>query len=295
MPPGERSTTTPKVKKAKSGSTLSTEDQKRFGVSKPVNSFELNRIRSAQQNRADIQGAGGTYNSPYDTSIGGAETAGYTDTKTQLNTPAGGTGGGPSALDRYTQAIQGMLTGGSYRQPQDDLLARLQTMYGQAQPKINTAMDNLTGFLQEQTNPYAGLEAQRTEVSPDSMLSELLQSQGVSQTPLQQLAAVTQAQNTGQSDAFQNLIGSMQNMWTGNQAGQLADVNTQRADLQTQLENSRLGAGAQLNKEAAGQQQDLMKMLLTAISKGGKPGKGSLFGESNTAARLPIKVGRKGK
>jgi hypothetical protein len=150
-------------------------------------------------------------------------------------------------------------------------------MYGQAQPQINTAMDNLTGFLQGQTNPYAGLEAQRTEVSPDSMLSELLQSQGVNQTPLQQLAAVTQAQNTGQSDAFQNLIGSMQNMWQGNQAGQLADVNTQRADLQTQLENSRLGAGAQLNKEAVGQQQDLMKMLLSALAKGGKPKKGRLL------------------
>jgi hypothetical protein len=206
-----------------------------------------------------------------------------------------GGGGGPSALDRYTQAIQGMLTSGSYRQPQDDLLAKLTEMYGQAQPQINTAMDNLTGFLQGQSNPYAGLEAQRTEVSPDSMLSELLQSQGVSQTPLQQLAAVTQAQNTGQSDAFQNLIGSMQNMWQGNQAGQISDVAAQRAGLQTQLENSRLGAGTQLNTQAAGQQQDLMKMLLEALSKGGRPNKGGLFGESNTAARLPIKVGRKGK
>jgi hypothetical protein len=275
MKEGSGANTAPKAKKAKSANTLSTEDQKRFGVSKPVNSFELNRIRSAQQNRADIQGAGETYNSPYDTSIGGAETAGYNDTTQTLNTPTAGGGGGPSALDRYTQAIQGMLTGGSYRQPQDDLLARLQTMYGQAQPQINTAMDNLTGFLQGQSNPYAGLQAQTTQATPQ--LSELLQSQGVNQTPLQQLAAVTQAQNTGQSDAFQNLIGSMQNMWKGNQAGQLADVNTQRADLQTQLENSRLGAGAQLNKEAVGQQQDLMKMLLSALAKGGKPKKGKLL------------------
>ena len=275
MPPGERSTTTPKAKKAKSGSTLSTEDQKRFGVSKPINSFELNRIREAQQNKKDVEAAGETYNSPYDTSIGGAEASGYNDTTETLNTPAVGSGGGLSPLDRYTQAIQGMLTGGSYRQSQDDLLARLQTMYGQAQPQINTAMDNLTGFLQGQTNPYAGLQAQTTQVTP--ALSELLQSQGVNQTPLQQLAAVTQAQNTGQSDAFQNLIGSMQNMWTGNQAGQLADVNAQKANLQTQLENARLGAGAQLNKEAAGQQQDLMKMLLSALSKGGKPKKGKLL------------------
>ena len=188
---------------------------------------------------------------------------------------SGGGGGGLSPLDRYTQAIQGMLTSGSYRQPQDDLLARLQTMYGEAQPQINTAMDNLTGFLQGQTNPYAGLQAQTTQATP--ALSELLQSQGVNQTPLQQLAAVTQAQNTGQSDAFQNLIGSMQNMWTGNQAGQIQDVASQKADLQTQLQNSLLGAGTQLNTKAAGQQQDLMTMLLTALSKGGKPKKGALL------------------
>lgn len=185
-----------------------------------------------------------------------------------------GTGAGLSALDRYTRAIQNMLTSGSYRKPQDDLLARLQTMYGQAQPQINTAMDNLAGFLQGQTNPYAGLQAQTTQATP--ALSELLKSQGVDQTPLQQLAAVTQAQNTGQSTAFQNLIGSMQNMWQGNQAGQLADVNTQRADLQTQLENARLGAGAQLETKSAGQQQDLMTMLLSALAQGGRAKKGRL-------------------
>jgi hypothetical protein len=198
----------------------------------------------------------------------------YKDALASMKSGSGG-GGGLSPLDRYTQAIQGMLTSGSYRQPQDDLLARLQTMYGEAQPQVNTAMDNLTGFLQGQTNPYAGLQAQTTQATP--ALSELLQSQGVDQTPLQQLAAVTQAQNTGQSTAFQNLIGSMQNMWTGNQAGQIQDVASQKADLQTQLQNSFLGAGTQLNTKAAGQQQDLMTMLLTALSKGGKPRKGALL------------------
>jgi hypothetical protein len=276
MKDGNGANTAPKAKKAKSANTLSTEDQKRFGVSKPVNSFELNRIRSAQQNRADIQRAGGAYNSPYDTSIGGAETAGYNDTTQTLNTPTvGGGGGGPSALDRYTQAIQGMLTGGSYRKPQDDLLAKLTQMYTQAQPQVNTAMNDLSSFLGAQTNPYAGLQAQQVQATPQ--LSELLQSQGVNQTPLEQLAAVTQAQNEGQATAYNNLIGSMRDMWQGNQTGQLADVNTQRADLQSQLQNSLLGAGSQLNTKAASQQQDLMTMLLSALAKGGKPKKGRLL------------------
>ena len=191
------------------------------------------------------------------------------------NPPGGGGGGGLSSLDRYTQAIQNMLTSGSYRQPQDDLLAKLKEMYGQAQPQVNNAMDNLSGFLQGQANPYAGLQAQTTQATP--ALSELLQSQGVNQTPLQQMAAVTQAQNTGQSTAYQNLIGSMGNMWKGNQAGQIQDVASQKADLQTQLQNSLLGAGTQLNTKAAGQQQDLMSMLLTALSKGGKAKKGALL------------------
>lgn len=204
------------------------------------------------------------------------KTKAYTDTLASLKVGSGGSGG-PSALDRYTQSIQQMLTSGSYRKPQDDLFAKLQEMYGQAQPQVNTAMDDLTGFLQKQTNPYAGLEAQRTEVPPDSMLSELLKSQGVNQTPLQQMAAVTQAQNNGQSDAFQNLIGSMQNMWQGNQAGQIQDVASQKANLQTQLQNSLLGAGTQLDTKAAAQQQNLMSMLLTALSKGGKPKKGALL------------------
>jgi hypothetical protein len=148
-------------------------------------------------------------------------------------------------------------------------------MYGQAQPQVNTAMDDLTGFLQKQTNPYAGMQAQTTQATPE--LSQLLQAQGVDQTPLQQMAAATQAQNTGQSNAFQNLIGSMQNMWTGNQAGQIQDVASQKANLQTQLQNSLLGAGTQLDTKAAAQQQNLMSMLLTALSKGGKPKKGALL------------------
>ena len=202
-------------------------------------------------------------------------TKAYTDALASLKAGSGSGSGGLSGLDRYTQSIQNMLTSGSYRKPQDDLLARLQTMYGEAQPKIDTAMDDLTGFLQKQTNPYAGLQAQTTQATPE--LSKLLQSQGVDQSPLQQLAAVTQAQNNGQSDAFQNLIGSMQNMWTGNQAGQIQDVTSQKADLQTQLQNSLLGAGTQLDTKAAGQQQNLMSLLLTALSKGGKPKKGALL------------------
>lgn len=187
-----------------------------------------------------------------------------------------GTGSsGPSALDRYTQQLQAMLTGGSYRQPYDQLQTQLQNIYGQAGGQITTAMDNLDTFLKGQTNPYANIQAQTTQVTP--ALNEMLQSQGVSTNPLQQLAAVTQAQNAGQATAFNNLIGTLSGIQSANQTGQLGDVAQQRADFQNQLTNSNLGYGAQLQQQASDKQQSLMTMLLTALSKGGNPKKGKLF------------------
>jgi hypothetical protein len=181
----------------------------------------------------------------------------------------------PSALDRYTQQLQAMLTGGSYRKPYEDLQTQLSNLYSGAGTQINTAMNNLDTFLKGQANPYANVQAQTTQVTP--ALSELLQSQGVSANPLQQLAAVTQAQNAGQATAFNNLAGALSGIYGANQVGQSADVAQQRTDLQNQLTQANLGYGAQLQQQATDKQKSLMEMLLTAISKGGKPKKGGLF------------------
>lgn len=201
------------------------------------------------------------------------ETFSYDDTTADGKTGAGG--GGLSALDRYTRQLQAMLTGGTYRKPFETLQAQLQGMYTNAGTQVNTAMDDLNTFLKGQTNPYAGLQAQATQVTP--ALSELLQSQGVSTNPLQQLAAVTQAQNTGQTTAFNNLMSTLSNIQSAGQAGQITDVAQQRADLQNQLTNSNLGYGAQIAEKGTDRQKELMTMLLTALSKGGNPKKGRLF------------------
>ena len=194
--------------------------------------------------------------------------------KTQAAMGTGG-GGGLSPMDRYTQQLQHMLVSGSYRQPYDQLQTQLQGLYGQAGGQVNTAMDNLSSFLQGQTNPYAGVKAQETQVTP--ALSELLQSQGVSTNPLQQLAAVTQAQNAGQASAFNNLVGTLGSIYGANQAGQISDVGQQRADLQNQLNMANLSAGSQIQQQASGQQEKLITMLMNALAKGGKPKKGRLF------------------
>lgn len=201
------------------------------------------------------------------------ETFSYNDTTADGKTGTGG--GGLSALDRYTQQLQAMLTGGTYRKPYEDLQTQLGTMYSGAGKQVTSSMDELNKFLTGQTNPYANVKAQETQVTP--ALSELLQSQGVSTNPLQQLAAVTQAQNAGQATAFNNLMSSLGGIYGANQTGQISDVAQQRADLQNQLTNSNLGYGAQIQQKAMDQQQSLMKMLLTALAKGGNPKKGRLF------------------
>lgn len=205
------------------------------------------------------------------------ETFAYTDTsKTGKSGAGAGTvKTGPTALDRYTQQLQAMLTGGSYAQPYTDLESKLNELYGQAQPKIDTAMTNLQNVLQGMANPYANFQAQTTQVTPQ--LSQLLASQGVSQTPLQELAAVTNAQNAGQSTAFGNLVGTLKSIQDATQQGALQDVATQRGDLASMLEQSRLGMGSQIARQKTDEQQSLMKMLMAALAKGGTPKKGRLF------------------
>lgn len=272
----------PTVKK-KPSTTADTWARAQIGVGAgPLSSREMVNLKKATDvyNQTIAKGETPESTQSFFDTTAKAEKSGYDAAVKALSANAGmgtGAGGsaGPSALDRYTQQLQAMLTGGSYRQPYEQLQSQLQNMYGQAGGQVNTAMDNLGSFLQGQANPYAGVKAQETQVTP--ALSELLQSQGVSQNPLQQLAAVTQAQNAGQASAFNNLVGSLSGIYGANQAGQIGDVAQQRADLQNQLTSSNLAYGAQIQNQASDQQQKLMTMLLTALSKGGQPKKGKLF------------------
>lgn len=198
----------------------------------------------------------------------------YDDTSKTGKTGVAG-GGGPRAIDMYTRQLQKLLTGGAYAKPYSDLEAKLGELYGQAQPRIDTAMTNLETTLKGMTNPYANFQAQTTQVTPQ--LSQLLASQGVSQTPLQELAAVTNAQNAGQSTAFGNLVGTLKSIQDASQQGMLQDVASQRTDFGNALEQARLGMGAQIAQQRMGQQESLMKLLLSALAKGGRPGAGRLF------------------
>lgn len=255
---------------------LTSEERKRFGVGKgPVSSTEMARAQRAIKNKKETEAGGGTYVTGQD--IFNAFTKGKKSAADSLGAGAGaGAGGsGPNALDRFTRQLQAMLTGGSYGKPYDDLQTNLANLNQQASGTINSSMDALKTALQGQANPYANFQAQSTQVSPE--LSQLLASQGVPTTPLEQMAAATQAQNTGQATAFQNLVGSLGTIYGANQAGQISDVDAQRANLQNMLAQQAQGMGAQLAEKKQGRQSELLTMLLSSLAKGGRPNAGRLF------------------
>jgi len=172
-----------------------------------------------------------------------------------------------SPIDVYTQMLQKLL-GGEYRKPYDDLTKQLNTLGGQAQSTINTSMDNLQSFLEAQTNPFANFQAAQTQVNP--ALDALLQSQGIESTPLQQYATAVNAQQGAQTNAFQNMVGTLSGMQDAMKSSRVGDVALNRANLQSNLASNQAGLGAGINQQALGQRNDLMAMLLQAIGQGGQ-------------------------
>jgi hypothetical protein len=166
--------------------------------------------------------------------------------------------------DAYDKARGGAgNAGGNGGDPYANLLKSLTGLGDYAAGNVNNSMDSLTKALQAQANPFANYQAQSTTTTPE--LAQLLQSQGVSQDPLQQYAAAINAQNTGQASAFQNQANIMRDIYGANQAGSIADVGQQRADLLNQLQGSVLGAGKSLLGKKPANRNQVLQMILEAM------------------------------
>ena len=289
---------TTKIVKQK-GPLVEKDQQARFGISGPVNSSELIRIKRAQQKKKDVEAAGGTYYSAYDSSLGTTEQQGYNDGKADLtSTPGGGGGGGGrNPLNDYTQQLQALLTGGSYADPYSDLMKKFQGLYNQqksslvginedADTTINDSMDNLETMLKAQANPYANLQAEN--VNPTAQLSSFLQGQNVGDQQTQDYAQVLNAQNAGAATNFNNLADVLRSIATASNTGAIADVGVQRDASNRQLANNFMAAEMNIDKSSMNDQREieklktteqssLIKQLLAAIAKGGMPKKGKLF------------------
>jgi hypothetical protein len=221
----------------KKAAPASTKERSSFGVSSTggIDQRTMNAI--LRQRRAAAQGA------PSKEEIDQAEKDAY-----NAGANAGGAGGGKSG-DPYAK-----------------LLSTLRGLGDSAAGNINTSMDDLTKTLQAQTNPFANFKAQNTSTTP--ALAQLLQSQGVSQDPLQQYATAINAQNTGQADAFQNQADVIRDIYAANQIGSVSDVGQQRADLMAQLQGNVLGAGTKLMGKKAPDRNAILQMILQAMKVG---------------------------
>lgn len=219
--------------------------------------------------------------------------------------PAGGVGGvgggrggrgGRSPADMYAQALQTMLTSGSYGQSADALLQSqtqantelsnlLNTIGTQSEGRINSSAAALQSMLQGQQNPYANFQAQAAQATPQ--LQQLLAAQGAETDPLAQFVAATNMANQAQAGAFQNVAGTAGNAWQQAQQQMLGDVESQRlVDLQN-LANAQNAQRVGLQQQLAGYQQQaasskeqsrlqLMQMLLQAMQSGARV-RGRLF------------------
>lgn len=173
------------------------------------------------------------------------------------------------ALNRYARGIQQQLDTGSYRTAQDDLLARLGKQYSAATPIINQSIDSLRTAIEAQTNPYAGLQAQVSEVSPQ--LSQLLESQGLSTDALGQFGSVLQAQAQERGNAYNEMAKRMAALDEQSRQRMLTGAESQRANLLAGLEAARAGYGTQIESQATEARRGLEQMLLDAIAKGANP------------------------
>lgn len=144
-----------------------------------------------------------------------------------------------------------------------NMLKALKQLAQMSQGTINTSMDDLTKTLQAQTNPFADFQAQQTQTTPE--LASLLQSQGVSQDPLQQYAAAINAQNQGQAKAFGNMTDVLSRLQTQGQQGMISDVGQQRADLLNALQGNIFGAGVGLMGKKTIPQNNIVQLLLAGL------------------------------
>jgi hypothetical protein len=253
------------------------------------------------------------------------------------NIGATGGAGGPSTLDRYTQMLQGMLKRGDYtsgsrgaladylsgqeqmRQNEydrmagryqtrgADLLRQLGVVSGQAEGTVGSAFDQLQNYLQtNQSNPYAQFQAAglgEAAPAPTAALADVLATQGVNRSPVDEYANMLTQQNAAQANAFQNIANVLSAGQAQSNVGRLQDVAAQRAltmrDLAGQRAGMQFGVNAQTqdlldrlmaedaktaretaqfgleqrfnlaNQEEA-QRQNLLELLMNAVAKGGR-------------------------
>lgn len=228
------------------------------GAQGPISPSDYSRGPSsarAQEYRREMAGTG------YDE--GQLENEAYEETMKELSNRNSRAGAGAGGLGSYRKYLEKMMK--SSMRDYNNLISRLGQQANISRGTINSSMGNLSSLLQGQVNPYANFQTQQAPVNPQ--LQQLLASQDVSGSPVQDLASALNAQNQGQATAFSNLVNALGANWQQGQQGQLADVAAQQGQLQRGLDANQLALLLRLQQGNDSRQQQFMRLMLQAMGR----------------------------
>jgi len=171
-----------------------------------------------------------------------------------------------TGLDKYLAEIQSQIDAGptGYGKSQEDLIGQLGGIYNTAKSTIGTSQADLEKSLSAMVNPFAGYQAQVAPTFNTSNLQQLLMDSQVGTDPLQRLAALQQNENAGQTNAFQNLMNTLGNVYQGSMNDRLANAKQSGTYASGQADLNK----AALTSQLRGQQQAELEKLRQALLEG---------------------------
>jgi hypothetical protein len=188
-----------------------------------------------------------------------------------------GGGGGGSSAPSYAQLtadrINEMLTSGSYNDPyaarrsaleslygtqqqsarglNEDLMASLNRLAGQASGDIGGAYDNLDAYLSALSNPFENTQVNSSVADPD--MAALLQAQGVDPSSLNSMVSDARSQAALQGGTFGALNDVLANLVRQDQSGRRTDSKMGRTSALQSLAANRQAYGSQAAQQLQAQ------------------------------------------
>ena len=171
-----------------------------------------------------------------------------------------------TGLDEYLAGIQAQIDAGpsGYGQKQEALKTQLGGIYDTAKSTIGTSQADLEKSLAAMVNPFAGYQAQAAPTFNTSNLEQLLRDSQVGTDPLQRLAALQQNENASQTNAFQNLMNNLGNVYQGSMDDRLANARQGSTYASNQADLNK----AALMSQLSGEQSDILEKLKQALLSG---------------------------
>lgn len=171
-----------------------------------------------------------------------------------------------TGLDEYLAALQGQVDAGpsGYGQKQEALKTQLGGIYDTAKSTIGSSQADLEKSLSGMVNPFAGYQAQVAPTFNTSNLEQLLRDSQVGTDPLQRMAALQQNENASQTNAFQNLMNNLGNVYQGSMDDRLANARQGSTYASNQADLNR----AALMSQLSGEQSDILEKLKQALLAG---------------------------